>query len=346
MKPSYRAAQAILGRESIHNAIRRIENARFEPVATLADPHERISEFNASLATETYFQQPLTDFAVGWRDAELDAELEFFAPEVPVSDRFEYAQADNAEEFLSDYLDDERPMKGDFKEVEYTETKVQARTYNRGLQITLDLDQLRGRSNWEEYYTQKLLRRIKRNALRRAVALLSAAATNTSKTWDTTAGKDPDQDVMSELVTAADLTGVKPNRVGYGDTSAAKRQLAHRAQNTAGGFASAALTEAQVAAMLGVDSVLFSKSRYTSSATARTQAVGNLVLMFNAASGMDTEDASNIKRFVSNGSPEEGGGRFQVYSARLSAKRHVIAVGHYELTKITSTLGIRKFTVS
>lgn len=346
MKPNIAAAQAILGRESVYNTLRRLENARFDPVATLSDPHERISEFNASLATETYFQQPLTDFAVGWRDAELDAELEFFAPEVPVSDRFEYAQADNAEEFLSDYLDDERPIKGDFKDVEYTESKVQARTYNRGLQITLDLDQLRGRSNWEEYYTQKLLRRIKRNALRRAVALLSAAATNSAKTWDTTAGKDPDQDVMSELVTAADLTGVKPNRVGYGDTSAAKRQLAHRAQNSAGGFASASLTEAQVAAMLGVDSVLFSKSRYTSSATARTQAVGNLVLMFNASSGMDTEDASNIKRFVSNGSPEEGGGRFQVYSARLSAKRHVIAVGHYELTKITSTLGIRKFTVS
>ena len=51
---------------------------------------------------------------------------------------------------------------------------------------------------------------------------------------------------------------------------------------------------------------------------------------------MDTEDASNIKRFVSNGSPEEGGGRYQVYSARLSAKRHVIAVGTYENIKITT----------
>lgn len=333
-------------RESVANAVRRIENARYEPVATNGDGHERVAEFNASLATETYFQQPLTDFAVGWRDAELDAELEFFAPMVPVSDRFEYSQADNAEEFLSDYLDDERPMKGDFKDVEYIESKVQARTYNRGLQITLDLDQMRGRSDWEEYYTQKLLRRIKRNSLRRAIALLATTGINSAKTWDTTAGKDPDQDVMSELVTAADLTGVMPNRVGFGDTSSAKRQLAHRAQNNAGGYASAALKEGDLAAMLGVDSVLFSKSRYTSSATARTQAVGNLVLMFNAASGMDTEDASNIKRFVSNGAPEEGGGRFQVYSARLSAKRHVIAVGHYENIKITSTIGVRKFTIS
>ena len=346
MKPNIAAAAAIIGRESIHNALRRIENARYEPVATNGDGHERVSEFNASLASETYFQQPLTDFAIGWRDADLDAELEFFAPMVQVSDRFEYAQADNAEEFLSDYLDDERPMKGDFKDVEYTESKVQARTFNRGLQITLDMDQMRGRDGWEEYYTQKLLRRIKRNSLRRAIALLATTGTNTAKTWDTTAGKDPDQDVMSELITAADLTGVNPSRVGYGTTSAAKRQLSHRAQNNAGGYASAALKEGDLAAMLGVDSVLFSKSRYTSSAAARTQTVGNLVLMFNAASGMDTEDASNIKRFVSNGAPEEGGGQFQVYSARLSAKRHVIAVGHYENIKITSTIGVRKFTIS
>jgi hypothetical protein len=265
---------------------------------------------------------------------------------VLVSDRFEYEVHDNAEEFLSDYLDDERPIKSDFKEVEYTESKVQAATKNRGLQIVLDVDQLKGRPNWEEHYTQKLLRRLKRNVMRRAIALLSAAATNTAKTWDTTAGKDPDQDVLSELITGADVSGIRANRVGYGDTSSSKRQLSHRAQNTAGGFASATLKEAELAALLGVEEVLFSKSRYTSGASAKTQTVGNLVLMFTAFSNMDTEDASNIKRFVSMGGEEEGGGRYQVYSARISPKRHVIAVGHYELLKITSTLGIRKFTVS
>lgn len=346
MKSKIIAATALMQRESIHNAIRRIENARFDLPATPNDAHERIAEFNASLATEAFYQQPLTDFAVGFREAELDAELEFFAPEVPVSDRFEYAVAENAEEFLSDGDDDERAIKGDFKEVEYTESKVQERTRNRGLQITLDMDQLRGRSNWEEYYTQKLLRRIKRNSLRRAVALLSAAATNSAKTWDTTAGKDPDQDVLLDLITAANASGIKPNRVGYGDTASSKRQLAHRAQSSAGGFASATMTEAQIAGLLGVEQVLFSRSRFTSSASAKTETVANLVLMFNAMSGADTEDSSNIKRFVSEGSPEEGGGRFQVYSARVSAKKHVIAVGHYEAIKITSTLGIRKFTVS
>lgn len=344
MKPSEKY-HAIRQREAIINSIRSIENARLDPISTNADDHERIAEFNASLIAESFYTQPLTDFAVGWRDVDLDAELEFFAPEVVVPDRFQYAVADNAEEFLSD-TDDTRPLKSDFKDVEYTQTKVDAATRNRGLQITLDVDQIRGMSNWEEFYVQKLLRRIKRNALRRAVALLSTAATNTAKTWNTVAGVDPDQDVLMELISAADADGIKPNRVGYGDTASGKRQLSHRAQNNAGGYASAALKPDELAGLLGVESVLFSKSRYTTSATARTQTVGNLVLMFNAHSGMDTEDPSNIKRFISMGSAEDGGGRFQVYSARISAKRHVIAVGHYELLKLTSLIGMRKLTIS
>ena len=122
--------------------------------------------------------------------------------------------------------------------------------------------------------------------------------------------------------------------------------LAHRAQNSAGGFSSSALTPEALAGLLQVDEVNVTSARYTSSSTARTQIVANLVLMFLAESGADTEDPSNIKRFVSMGSNDQGGGQFQIYSQRVSAKRHNIAVGHYELTKITSTLGIRKFTVS
>jgi hypothetical protein len=263
-----------------------------------------------------------------------------------VARRFEYATFDSDEEFLSDGDDDERAPRADFKEVEYTSNKVEASTKNRGLQITLDMDQLEGRANWEEYYVQKLLRRIKRNSIRRAVALISGTATDAAKTWDATAGKDPDQDVITDLITAAGAAGIYPNRVGYGPTAVAKRMLAHRAQSSAGGFASASLTAAQLAPLLGVDEVLFSQSRYTTAANTKTAAASNLVLMFNAQSGMDTEDASNIKRFVSDGAAEEGGGRFQVYSQRISAKRHVIAVGHYELIKLTSTIGMRKQTIS
>lgn len=336
----------MLQRAQLRSALNRLESLDYAPRYSDGS-HERISMFNADIATESFFSTPLTDYAVGYSDmADLDAELEFFAPGVEVTPRFEYAVHDNAEAFLSDGDDDERPAKSDFKDIEETEGKVNSATVNRGLQITLDMDKIRGRGDWEEHYTQKLLRRLKRNQLRRAVALLSAAANNTAKTWDTTAGKDPDQDVITERVTAGDISGISFNRVGYGDTAWSKRGTAHRAQNSAGGFASAMLTPETLAGILGVDQVLKSNARYTSSASAKAQVLGNLVLMFNATQGLDTEDPSNIKRFYSMGAPEEGGGIYQVYSARVSSKRHVIAVGHYEKMAITSTLGIRKFTVS
>ena len=337
---------AIASREAVANAVRSIEAASFENPYSGRFEHERVEEANATLLDQAFFSEPLTDYAVGFRDdADLDAALEFYAPAVPVNRRFSYAVMDNSEEFLTD-ANDERPIGADFKQVEYTSSKIDAKTLNRGLQIALDLDEIDGIPNWEEYYTQKLIRRIKRNSLKRAVALLSAQATNSAVTWDTTAGKDPDLDTLTLLITAADKSGVRPNRVGYGDTAWAKRMLAHRAQTTAGGFGSSSLTPDALAGFLGVDGVQVTSSRYTSSSTAKTQIVANLVLLFLAESGVDTEDPSNIKRFSSMGNAEQGGGAFQVYSQRVSAKRHIIAVGQYELTKITSTLGIYKQTVS
>lgn len=335
-------------RVEIYNSVRRIEDRTLVPIYRGGENHhERISAFNADIATESFFSTPLTDYAVGYDDtADLDRELEFFAPEVQVAPRFEYSTYDNAEAFLSDGDDDARPAKADFKDVEYTEDKVNETTENRGLQITLDMDKIRGRSDWEEHYTAKLLKRIKRNSLRRALTMLSAAATNTAKTWDTTAGKDPDMDVLQELLLGAVKSGIKPTRVGFGDTAFTKRLLAHRAQESNGGAASAGMSLAEIAGFYGVDEVFRSLARFASTATDRAEILGNLVLMFTAESGVDTEDPSNIKRFYSLGDSEEGGGRYQVYSARISAKRHVIAVGHYERLAITSTLGIRKFTVS
>lgn len=346
-KQSSNLAERIVAREQLHNSLRAIENARYEPVYSQQDGHERISEFNAALLTESFFSQPLTDYAVGYRDpSDIDAELEFFAPEVAVTERFSYAQWDNPEEWLSELADDQRPIKGDFKEAEYTSFKIDAACVNRGLQITLDMDQVRARSDFEEFYTQKLLRRLKRNELRRAIALIQTTATNTAVTWNTSAGKDPDQDVIVELIAGADASGIKPNRVGFSDTAWARRMLAHRAQTTAGGFGSASLTTEQLAGLYGVEQVLNSKSRFTTGLTTKGQSLSNQVFMFNATSGVDTEDASNIKRFVANGAAEEGGGRYQVYSQRISAKRWVIAVGFYSTIRITSTLGIRRFTVS
>ena len=55
------------------------------------------------------------------------------------------------------------------------------------------------------------------------------------------------------------------------------------------------------------------------------------------------EDPSNIKRFTSI---TESGGEWRVYVQQVTSKLVDITVEHYELIKITSTLGMRKFTVS
>lgn len=300
---------------------------------------------NDARFVEAHFNQPLTTYAVGgWDRLDLSQELEFFAPSVTVPRRFTYAEWLNSEAFLSDAApEDLRSIGADFKRVEYRSVKTEAKTDNRGLTMRIDMDEVPEMSNWQQVYTQKLLQRLKRSALRRAVALLSAAGANTARTWDATAGKDPDQDVDGSLITGTTALGVRPNRVGYGETAWSKRRLAHRAQNSAGGFASAAMREPDVAAYLTVDQVLVSRSRYQSAAAAKTEVVSNLVLSFFAQGGATVDDPSNIKRFVS---PTASGGPVRVYLHQVSAKLWDLTVEHYDLIRITSTLGIRKETIS
>lgn len=188
-----------------------------------------------------------------------------------------------------------------------------------------------------------LMQRLFRNEYRRAIAALVAGATNTAKTWDTTAGKDPDYDILSEIETSGDDRGMDSNLVVFGSTSWRKRALSHRAQNSAGGFASAAMTPAQVGELYGVDDVVISRERYQSSATAKTQIVANKVLIYMANQMMSKDDPSNIKRFVS---AVEGGGFVRVFTQRVGAKFTDITVEHYSNIILTDSLGIRSLTVS
>lgn len=341
------APSALTSPQALSKAIahaRNLINADLPPLAT--DGHNPVGQVlqlaNDSRFVEANFDQPLTTYARGWRDPNnIEATLEFFAPRTPVTPRFTYKSATFIEQFLSELVDDIRAIGANFKRVEYTGTEVNSRTYNRGLMMVVDLDE--ATDGWEQRAVSRLMQRLRRNSLRRAIALLSAAATNTAKTWDTSAGKDPDQDVISDLVTIGTANGVGANRVGYGHTAWSKRGLALRAQNTAGGYASAGLTPEQLAGVLMVDQVMVSKERYASTASALAEIVSNLVLMFHAIAGATTEDASNIKRFVS---PTSQGGDEAVYVWQISPKLMGVAVEHYENTAITSTLGIRKFTVS
>lgn len=301
---------------------------------------------NSSRFVEGHLRQDLTGYAIGYRDpSNLEGILEFLAPAIPVPARFSFRKASNAEEFYSE-VDDIRAIGGDFKLVRYTGEEVEARTYNKGLVVVIDTDQVEDESELallEQNATERLMRRLFRNEIRRAATLIDANAENVNVTWSTADGKDPDADITAGLILAADSSGVRPNRIAYGDTSWDKRSLSCRAQATAGGFASSMMTQQQLAGFFGVDQVEVIRARYQSTASAKSQIISNKVLAFYAEKGMSTEDSSNIKRFVSKG----GGKMFRVYVTQgANPKLRYVTVEHHSHIAATSTLGVRKWTVA
>jgi hypothetical protein len=314
---------------------------------------------NDSRFTEAYFSEPLTTFATGYKDPNnIEATLEFFAPRLQVPGRlFEWKKWSNAEEFFTE-VDDVRAIGGDFKRVEYTGIDQTGKTFNKGLMMRVDLDQVADRGpGWENRYVGKLMRRLMRNELRRALALLSAAAVNTGKVWNvaSTQTADPDNDIVAESVLSANQVGFSFNRIGYGHTAWSMRFGQLRGNANAAKFTTAGYTPEQLASLFNVDQVYVSKERYQSAAAAKAEVVGSLVLMFFAAADQDIEDPSNIKRFVSpppnmgtdiKSQRAPGGLDVNVYIHQISPKLVDIYVEHYSNMVMTSTLGVRQFTIT
>lgn len=313
---------------------------------------------NDSRFMETYYSEPLTNYSVGWRDPNnIEETLNFFAPAVPVGRRFEWKAATNSEEFLSELVDDSRAIGADFKAVKYTGSDVQDKTYNRGLTLIVDLDNVQETGvgagvtpQWQQNAVAKLTRRLYRNSLRRGVAAISAAAVNVAHVWNpTVAGTQPDIDVQNDMLLATNTSGIRPNRVAYGDTAFLYRQACYGAQNNPAGYVgymNGNDAEGALAAALQVDEVLISRERYQSAAAAKSEILGAVVYAFFAQDNVDTEDPSNIKRFVSMFDAEQGGGLFRVYVQQISSKLVAITVEMYEKIVIPYAGGIRKLTVS
>jgi hypothetical protein len=338
-------------------ALNRVLKVDNEPPALIANEGAAIQPgvmylANESVFTQQYFDEPLTNYAIGWRDPNnIEETLEFFAPSVPVPRRFTYKSWTNIEEFLSeDSYEDLRAIGGEFATVKYTGSEIHARTDNRGLRIRVDLDEVAdpnsalagGIATYQARIVEKLKRRILRNSLRRAISLISAGAINTGVTWNGSTGQDPDNDVLQQILAATTQSGIRPNRVAWGDTAWSKRVLTHRAQNTAGGYASAGLTPEQVGMFLIVQPFV-SRERFSATGAPLAEVVGNLVFLFYALAGQDTEDPSNIKRFYS---VTDSGGPWRVYVQQVTSKLVDITVEHYELIAVTSLLGLNQLTVS
>jgi hypothetical protein len=335
---------------------------------------------NESWFTGSFYSQPLTNYLVGFRDPNnIEATLNFLAPQVPVPGRlFEFKAAVNSEEFLSEVYDDVRAPYGDFKKVLYTGTDQTAKTLNRGLMTIVDLDRIgttvngsmggAGPAPWQTNIVAKLTRRLYRNSVRRALSALSASAvTATTRHWVAQPPNpdvvpiNPDLDVQQELLNATNVSGIRPNRVIYGDSAFLYRNQAYGAQNNPAGFLGYApglsangmsAQEAAIATNLGVDRVLVSRERYqnasalnTTTTANKAEILGGNVYAFYAQDDVDTEDPSNIKRFVSTFNEEQGGGLFRVYVQQLTAKLVAVSVEFYEIIVVTYAGGIRKIPV-
>ena len=320
---------------------------------------------NDSRFMEGNFSTPLTQFAIGFKDPnDLEGTLEFFAPRAPVPGRyFEWKKWSNAEEFYAEIDgDDVRAIGADFKRVEYTRTDQTDKTQNKGLMIRVDLDQVSQTAGWQNTYVAKLMRRLLRNEIIRARTLIAAAGNSLAATMHWTANGDPDYDLNAALLACADGNGssvdglgFRPNRIGFGETAWSYRFSSMRGNANAAKFLDAKLTPAELATMLGVDEIRVSHERYQSGATAKSQIFGTYILIFEASPGMDIEDASCIKRFVSPPPNLIDAGQFvrpagsldvNVYLQQISPKLVDIYVEHYSKIVMTHTIGVKTLTAA
>ena len=334
---SLRTANAALVREILSGAI----VPRYNPDAPLA--HGQLTTANASLFTEAYFSEPLTTYAIGWRDpAGYDALSDFVAPPLPATgERYEHIEYPNAEAFLSDDAsDDLRPIGADFKTVDYTSTKDQRTIPNRGLRFVVDIDHVRAMPGWQETYTNRLMQRLARNAARRKVALAVAAGAAAALVWDAAGTADPDLDIANQAKLCGDSSGISPNRALWGLQAKLLRYATYGATNAAKAIAGRSLSPEEASQKIGLQA-LVDESRYQTGAT-KAPIVANNVVLFSAY-GPSGEDPSNFKS--ARGMTQQGS-RFAVYVRQLSVKFWEIVVECYETEFCATTLGCRTLTVT
>lgn len=290
------------------------------------------SRFNAA-----HYNEALTAFSSGYNDPEnLKDLLEFIAPAVPVSRRFEFKKAKNAEAFLSED-DDVRAIGSSFKRIQYSGETVYSKTHNKGLTIRIDHDEVAG-EDWQERYVQLLIQRLLRNELRRAIAILNTAAATSKQKWNK--NSNPDGDLRKTLRAAADKSGIRPNRILFGESAWDLRANAYEHKENAAALRSADLSPKEIASKLLADRAEVLRARYQSSADSKSQILDNAVFAYYAQSDITKDEPSNLKRFIT---PTQDG-MFRVYTEE-HPKYTDITVEHYSNIVVTSEIGIQKLEI-
>ncbi len=296
---------------------------------------------NESRFNSAYYSEPLSAFSSGWKDSEnLEALLDFIAPPVHVPRRFEFKRADNSEAFYSEQ-DDIRSTGSSFKQVEYSGTSIYEKTLNKGLTIRLDHDEI-AEDNYEERYVSLLLQRLYRNELRRLIALLDASAHNTDVNMPHNGDAcNPDGLVRTMLNTATNNSGIRPNRIVFGESAWESRLNSYAAQDTHLSNRSLGFTLQDLAQHVMVEDIQILKARYQSGLNTKNTIAGNAIYAFFAQNTATKDEPSNFKRFIT----PLGGSRFRVYKHE-GPKYTDISVEHYSHLVLTSPLGLEKLTIA
>ncbi len=285
---------------------------------------------------QNHYSEVLTQFTKNWTDNEgVENLLNFIAPKVPVSRRFEYKKSETDEIFYSEQ-DDLRASGSCFKRIEFSGSMVQSKTLNKGLTVRIDTDDIVG-EDWQERYVHMLMKRLYRNELRRAIAALKANANVVEKTWN--AEHQPDVDIRETLLLSSYKHGFYPNRLLFGELAWYLRQDCYALQNNAGARISSEMSREHLAEKLLVEGIQLLKKQHLG--VQCNELNGNEIFAFYAQNGLLKDEPSNIKRFVT---PSEDGNLFRVYLEEHS-KFVDITVEHYSNIVVTSHTNITQLTV-
>jgi transposase len=309
----------------------------------------RVLAFNASQFSVNAPSEFLTNYAIRFTDPlqqTLQSLREALAPEV-MSNNSAFVQYPvwgftDAYLAMDNPLDVRRGIGADFTTIgNVTHNLATQRLPEIGLAVEVDEEEELLDADWQQRKVALLLGILDRTELRSSLALAVAGATNVNKTWDASGGKDPDQDVTTEI----NAMQIPPNNVWYGPGAWVKRLLALRtpgAANQAIAISSTLTTEA-LGGILNA-TVQVPRNRYASGAGVTSQIFGSVVLMFTAFSGMSRDDFSNLKTFTA---PARNGQRRAVYVRQVGDKRWRIAVTTGKrLVALTSAIGLETITVS
>lgn len=273
------------------------------------NPTGVICAANEARFTSGHYSEQLTGYTVGWTDPEdLGAILDRLFPAVPVARRFDFKKAVNAQAFLSE-TDDVRAIGAPFKRIEYSGVSASDKTLNKGLTIRIDHDDVDDLAAAVQQATGRLLQRINRNELRRGIALLEANDATDSAVFSK--ATNPDGLIRTMLAASANVTGLRPNVVIYGEAAWDLRLDAYEDPARVQPTNRADRTPQELAQYLMVDVVEIVKARYQSTATAKAAVVPSTVYGYSAFQGAGKDDPSAVKRFVSSG---RGGQKYGVYT--------------------------------